>query len=87
MTRLGSSGVVFYLSAQAVRASSGHRRAEFTVALDGIVVTVPLTAYIGYIGQAPRLTRCQASSRVASYCPNHGRFGRSPKECELACES
>ena len=48
MTRLGSSGVVFYLSAQApVRAPSGHRRAEFTVTLDGVVVTVPLTAYIG----------------------------------------
>jgi DnaJ-like protein len=48
MTRLGSSGVVFYLSAQApARAPSGHRRAEFTVTLDGIVVTVPLTAYIG----------------------------------------
>ncbi|HEX9042134.1 MAG TPA: J domain-containing protein [Trebonia sp.] len=48
MTRLASSGVVFYLSAQApARAPSGYRRAEFTVTLDGIVVTVPLTAYIG----------------------------------------
>ncbi len=48
MTRLASSGVVFYLSAQApARAPTGHRRAEFTVTLDGIVVTVPLTAYIG----------------------------------------
>ena len=47
MTRLGSSGVVFYLSAQAARASTGHRRAEFTVTLDGSMVSVPLTAYIG----------------------------------------
>ena len=47
MTRLGSSGVVFYLSARAARASTGHRRAEFTVTLDGSVVSVPLTAYIG----------------------------------------
>jgi hypothetical protein len=48
MTRLASSGVVFYLSAQApARAPSGHLRAEFTVTLDGIVVTVPLTASIG----------------------------------------
>ena len=48
MTRLGSSGIVFYLSAQApARAPGGQRRAEFTVTLDGIVVTAPLTAYIG----------------------------------------
>jgi DnaJ domain len=48
MTRLASSGVVFYLSAQApARAPDGHRHAEFTVSLDGTVVTVPLTAYIG----------------------------------------
>jgi curved DNA-binding protein CbpA len=47
MTTLGSSGVVFYLSAQApAEAPSGHRRAEFTVTLDGIVVRVPLTANI-----------------------------------------
>jgi hypothetical protein len=55
MTRLGSSGVVFYLSARAPRATSGHRRAEFTVTLDGSVVTVPLTAYFGqasYFGQS-----------------------------------
>jgi DnaJ-like protein len=51
MTKLASSGVVFYLSAQApARAASGQLRAEFTVTLDGNVVTVPLTAYIG---QAP----------------------------------
>ncbi len=48
MTRLASSGVVFYLSAQApAGAPGGHRRAEFTLTLDGIVVTVPLTASIG----------------------------------------
>jgi DnaJ domain len=48
MTRLGSSGVVFYLSAQApARAPSGQRRAEFTATLDGIVVPITLTAYIG----------------------------------------
>ena len=36
------------LSAQApARAPAGHRRAEFTVTLDGMVVTVPLTAHIG----------------------------------------
>lgn len=45
MTRLASSGVVFYLSAQAPAGSSGgHRQAEFTVTLDATVVTVPLTA-------------------------------------------
>jgi DnaJ domain len=47
-TRLASSGVVFYLYAQApAGAPSGHRHAEFTVTLDGTVVTVPLTADIG----------------------------------------
>ncbi|MGH3260686.1 MAG: hypothetical protein ACRDNS_01690, partial [Trebonia sp.] len=48
MTRLASSGVVFHLSAQApARAPNGHRRAELTITLDGIAVTVPLIAYIG----------------------------------------
>jgi hypothetical protein len=47
-TRLASSGVVFYLCAQApAGAPSGHRDAEFTVTLDGTVVTVPLTADVG----------------------------------------
>jgi DnaJ domain len=47
MTKLASRGVVFYLSAQApAGAPSGQRRADLTVTLDGIVVTVPLTAYI-----------------------------------------
>lgn len=47
-TRLASSGVVFYLYAQApAGAPSGHRHAEFTVTLDDTVVTVPLTADIG----------------------------------------
>ena len=48
MTRLGSSAIVFYLSARAARAPSGCLRDEFTVTLDGSVVTVPLTAYIGH---------------------------------------
>ena len=44
-TRLASSGVVFYLYAQApASASTGPWHDEFTVILDGIVVTVPLTA-------------------------------------------
>jgi len=47
-TTLASSGVVFYLCAQApAGAPSGHWDAEFTVTLDGTVVTVPLTADIG----------------------------------------
>jgi hypothetical protein len=47
-TRLASSGVVFYLSAHApAGAPSGHRQAEFTMTLDGTVVTVPLTADVG----------------------------------------
>jgi hypothetical protein len=47
-TRLASSGVVFYLCAQApVGAPGGPWHAEFTVTLDGTVVTVPLTADIG----------------------------------------
>jgi len=64
MTRLASSGVVFYLSAQApAQAPSGHRRAELTVTLDDIVVTVPLTASIapgpapGFIGPYPPIRR------------------------------
>ena len=48
MARLASSGVVFYLSAQAPAAAlSGDLHGEFTVTLDGTVVTVPLTADIG----------------------------------------
>jgi curved DNA-binding protein CbpA len=47
-TRLASSGVVFYLHAEApAGAPSGHRHAEFTVSLDDTVVIVPLTADIG----------------------------------------
>jgi hypothetical protein len=47
-TRLASSGVVFYLYAQApAGAPSGPWHAEFTVTLDSTVVTVPLTADIG----------------------------------------
>jgi hypothetical protein len=47
-TRLASSGVVFYLHAEApVAAPSGPWHADFTVTLDGTVVTVPLTADIG----------------------------------------
>jgi len=53
MTRLASSGVVFYLSAQApARAPTGQRRAELTVALDDVVVTALLTASIAR-GPAP----------------------------------
>lgn len=53
MTMLASSGVVFYLSAQApAQAPVGQRRAELTVTLDDVVVTVPLTAYIAN-GPAP----------------------------------
>ena len=53
MTRLASSGVVFYLSAQApARAPNGNRHAELTVTLDDVVVTAPLTASIAR-GPAP----------------------------------
>ena len=47
-TRLASSGVVFYLHAQApAEAPDGHWDDEFTVTLDGTAVTVPLTADTG----------------------------------------